>query len=373
MIKVPVDMIIKRIEEETELSEEEVKSKINEKLKQLSGLISEEGAAHIVANQLGVKVLEQSGELKIKNILPGMRDVNIAAKIIRIYPVREFEKENRKGKVGSFLIGDKTGIIRVVCWNDKTEVIDKLEENQIIKIESGYARENRNGKKEIHISNKGKIILDPDDVKDVDVETETQRKKIIDLEEGDRNVEVLGTIVQIYDPRFFEVCPECNRRAREKEDGYYCDTHEQVEPKYSYVLNLIMDDGSENIRVVLWRQQVEKIFDMPNEELLEKRGDSFSEIKNELLGKIVLFEGRTSKNDMFDRLEFIANFVNPDPDPEKEVKRLSKKVDEKEEQEEEESLEETDEEKIEIATEEDEEEEEELTEEELLSLEDLED
>ena len=55
MFKLPLQDIINKIKEKTELSEAEINSKINQKLDQLSGLISKEGAAHIIANELGVK------------------------------------------------------------------------------------------------------------------------------------------------------------------------------------------------------------------------------------------------------------------------------------------------------------------------------
>jgi replication factor A1 len=399
MMKVPKEMIIDKIKEKTDLSESEINSKIKEKLKQLSGLISEEGAAHIVANQLGVKILEETGKLQVKNVLPGMRKVDIVGKVLRTYEVREFEKENRKGKVGSFLLGDETGVIRVVCWNDKTDFIDKLNQDMLVKIESGYARENRNGRKEIHISNQGAIVIEPEDEEDIKVSSQANRKKISELAEDDQNVEILGTVVQVFDPRFFEVCPECSKRARERDDGYYCETHNKVDPNYSYVLNLFVDDGSENIRVVLWRNQVKNLLDKTHEEIIELKDSSFEDIKDDLLGKIIKFVGRTSKNEMFNRLEFIAQLVFTNPDPEEEIKRLTKEAEEekveevsieKEEQEDEsldqEESESMTEEKVEATVQDESEDTKEekikteslekkkdLSEEELLSLEDLED
>jgi hypothetical protein len=66
MINIPIDVIIEKITEQTDLKEEEVQNKINSKLEQLSGLISKEGAAHIVANELGVKLMQTEGVMKIK-------------------------------------------------------------------------------------------------------------------------------------------------------------------------------------------------------------------------------------------------------------------------------------------------------------------
>ena len=54
MIDIPRAEIVTKIKEAKGLSEDEINAKIQEKLTQLAGLISEDGAAHIIANELGV-------------------------------------------------------------------------------------------------------------------------------------------------------------------------------------------------------------------------------------------------------------------------------------------------------------------------------
>ncbi len=79
-------------------------------------------------------------------------------------------------------------------------------------------------------------------------------------------------------------------------------------------------------RVVLWRNQVQNLFNMKHEEIIAKKDESFEEIKNELLGQIVKFVGRTNKNEMFDRIEFIPQLVFTNPDPKEEINRLDKEL-----------------------------------------------
>ncbi len=84
MLKIPLQDIIEKIKKETSLPESQINQKIEQKLSQLAGLISKEGAAHIVANELGVKLLEAfQGKLQIKNILAGMRSVETVGKVTR--------------------------------------------------------------------------------------------------------------------------------------------------------------------------------------------------------------------------------------------------------------------------------------------------
>ena len=54
MIKIPFEEMISKVQEKSKLGEAEIRLKIDQKLTQLSGLISKEGALHIIANELGV-------------------------------------------------------------------------------------------------------------------------------------------------------------------------------------------------------------------------------------------------------------------------------------------------------------------------------
>ena len=141
MINMPLSQIKEKIIKEGSLSEAELDTKIKEKMDKLSGLISEEGAAHIIANELGIKLFEVSGKLQVQNILAGMSNVEVSGKVVKKYEVREFATEKRKGKVGSFLIADETGLIRVVLWNDQTDLFEKFNEGDVVRINNGPFRD----------------------------------------------------------------------------------------------------------------------------------------------------------------------------------------------------------------------------------------
>ena len=329
MFKIPLDEIIRLIKDKTNVSEAEINLRIDKKLKQLSGLISKEGAAHIVANELGVRLFEQyTGKLQIKNILLGMRDVETIGKVTQIFEVREFQTENRTGKVGNFVIGDETGTIRVVAWGSNAEFINKMKGGDIVKLKSGYIREN-NGRKEIHLNDRSNIIINPPGESVGEVKRySTTRKKINELRENDEGIELLGTIVQVFEPRFFGVCSTCNKRLKQSENSFVCEEHKDAPMDYSYVLNLVLDDGTETIRTVFFRNHMETLLKRKKEELLPYREspEKFEEARQELLGKIIKVNGRTTKNAMFDRLEFMVNNVVANPDPKEEIARLQKEA-----------------------------------------------
>jgi len=329
MIKIPYEQIIDKIKNEGNISEEEIQQKIEDKMKQLSGLISKEGAAHIIANELGIKLFEAtSGKLQIKNILAGLRNVETVGKVMQTYGLREFNTNGREGKVASLFMGDETGKIRVVLWGAQAEKIKDIKEGTILKILGGYIKEN-NGFNELQLNEKSQLIINPPgetiELKDTTV---SERKSIKDLKENDNNIELLATVVQIFDPKFFEVCPQCGKRVKADNEVFSCPQHNQVEPDYSYVMNLVIDDGTENIRSVFFRESMEKLMKADRAKVLTYKDapEKFEEVKTELLGNIVKLNGRVKKNLFFDRLEFVANDVNINPNPEEEIKRLDEEI-----------------------------------------------
>jgi len=123
------ELLIEKISKASGLETEEIEKRVEEKKSKLSGLISKEGAAQIIAAELGISFEDQ--DLKISELMPGMRKVNVIGKIINLFPVREFEKNGVKGKVANFVIADETGNTRAVLWDI----------NHITLIESGEIKE----------------------------------------------------------------------------------------------------------------------------------------------------------------------------------------------------------------------------------------
>lgn len=326
------EQIVSRLTKEAGLTEQQIDDKVKAKIEQLSGLISKEGAAHIIANEYSVKLFEQpSGRLEIANILSGMRNVEVIGVVINIFEVREFQTEKRSGKVGSFVIADASGIMRVVLWGSQADLIRDLKEGDLVKIKGGYVKEN-SGRKEVHLNERADLTINPPgetapEVKLSQGYSVAMRKSINNLNENDANVEIVGTIVQAFEPKFFEVCPECGKRARQREDKVVCEAHGAVAPDYSYVLNVFLDDGTDNIRVVCFRQQAEQVMRKTRDDVLTLRESPqlFPSIQTEMLGNVLKFSGRVTKNAMFDRLEFVARNAEY-TDPEKEIKVLEQEV-----------------------------------------------
>ena len=313
--------IISKIKEKSGLSEEEIKLQISQKRDKLAGLVSEEGAAHIVANSLGVDLMESIRKhgLKIDKLQPGMR-IGVTGKVVKIYEVRSFTKGERVGKVGSFLIGDETGLIRIVLW-DETHIAKmesgEIKEDVLIKIENGNVKDN-NGYKEMHLGNYSNFNLNPEGVEDIKVvqtgqpsgSVESGDLKISKLSEANAgdNISIYGTIVQIYDPRFYDGCPECGKKVV---DGQ-CSNHQAVTPKKIPILNFFVDDGHGGMRGVAFREEVARVLGVEESEVEKFSGDeaAFEATKVNVLGSQMVFTGRVTSNQMYDRKEFMVRAVH---------------------------------------------------------------
>lgn len=330
MIKIPYEQLVEKIKTEKNLTAEQIDEQIKLKMEQLSGLISKEGAAHILANELGIKLAQIDAKLKIRDLYAGLRTGEILGRVVRKFDIRAFQSGERSGKVGSFILADETGSVRVTCWNDQTKEMEPLAENDVVALLDGTVRENR-GALEVHLNERTKLLRNPEG-KSVAVvvaqATAALRKQIKALEENQTNVEILGTIVQAYDMKFFERCPACKKRIKEQGVGFQCPEHGVVKPEYSYVMNLYLDDGSGNIRVVLFGNQMQQLLKKTDDDLQVFRTApaTFEKLKTDLLGEMLKVTGRVTKNLMFARLELVANKVETNVNPEEEISRLQQEL-----------------------------------------------
>lgn len=333
MVVLTKEQIIKKIIESTSLSLDDINTKIKQKMDQLAGLISEEGAAHIIANELGVQLIPSTEQaLEINNLLEGLRNIELNVKVIRKFEAKEFNSARGPGKLASFIIADTSGRIRATLWNTKVdEYYDKFNEGDILNIKNAYAKKNNySGNLDINLGDNTEIIVNPKGIElDVDAKS-APRKKINELGPNDFRVEILATIVQVSDIRFWETCSKCNKKPKFEDEKYVCQEHGEIpanELGYSYVLNCYLDDGSASIRTVFWREQIQTLLEETHENILKFREapDLFEPFKSSLLGEIIKVIGRVNKNETFDRTELVAQEITKNPNPEEEIKALPKK------------------------------------------------
>ena len=90
---------------------------------------------------------------------------------------------------------------------------------------------------------------------------------------------------------------------------FKCVVHGDVVPVDVPIVNLFLDDGSDNVRVVLFRDLVKKVIGDNPIKYKDNPAD-FEVVRNDTLGKQFRINGRVNKNAMFDRVEFMAQEIN---------------------------------------------------------------
>ncbi len=291
------DKILEKIALASGIEKEEIERRVEAKRAKLSGLISKEGAAQIIAAELGISF--DNEKLKIDELLPGMRKVNVVGKVVTLFPVREFNKNGRSGKVANMIIADETSNIKVVLWDtNHIELIEKGEvvEGTVVEIINAGMRDN-----ELHLGSFSEFKKSEEILENVKSEIVAKEKNILNFKNLE-NVKTRAFIVQIFEPRFFNVCPECKKKVISEGEGFVCAEHGKVMPEKRALLNLVLDDGTETIRGVLFHESISSLglTDLENV-------DSFIKQKEELLGKEMFFSGTIRKNKLFNNKEFIID------------------------------------------------------------------
>jgi replication factor A1 len=294
------DLLIERISKSSGLGKEEVERKVEAKKAKLSGLISKEGAAQIIAAELGISF--EDSELKISELMPGMKRVNVIGKIINVFPVREYDKNGKSGKVANFIIADETGNTRVVLWDTNHISLiedERLKKGDVVEIKNGSTRD-----REIHLSGFSELKKRSVVIESVQTDSAVVEKPLEEIRQG-QTVRVRGVVVQIFQPRFYSVCPECHKKAVSEGEVFRCAEHGVIKPKDRAILNFVIDDGTENMRVVMFSDQINLL--IPEEDL--KDAAKVTAFKDGFIGAEVYVSGNVKRNQLFNNLEIVVSGI----------------------------------------------------------------
>ena len=330
-----IEKLIDKIIEKSGLSKKEIIERIKEKQKELQ-IISVEGAAYLVAKDLGIELLEyKPKKLEMKNIVSGMKNVNVAGKIFHISPIVKFERNGKEGKVVNLFVSDGSDYVKIPLWNDQVKIIEDglLKIGDTIQIISGFAKENELGEKEIVLRKFGRIAVAEEPI-EISVE-ELQQKflkpiaKKVEIKDikGVGKFEIIARIVHLFRSKFvFFLCPNCKLAAKEIEGKIICEEHGEIKPESFLVISCLVDDGTAILKAVFFREVAEKVCGISVEELknmeIEKRYDFLNSL---LLGKQFLLRGRVKKSKISERLEMIVEEVEK-VDFGKEIEELMEKL-----------------------------------------------
>lgn len=167
-------------------------------------------------------------KLKIRDIEDKMNNIDVTGRISTIFGIREFaKKDGSVGKVGSFMLMDDTGEIRVTLWDKKAELLNTFVKNDIITIENAYSKMGLNSV-EINLGSSSNIIPEKTDREDIP-KSESLTVSISDLNENMRSINIEGYVKEVYDVRTF---------TRESGTGK--------------VGRFLLSDDTQELKIVLW-------------------------------------------------------------------------------------------------------------------------
>lgn len=240
-----VEMIIEEIvaailAKQPELSEQQIKEMLMQERVRSGGLIGDETLLRLIAVRYGVEVTKQvelNGILSSGRLFSGLNDVSVEGILVAVFPVRNFGGE-KSGKLVNLMIADEDGILRVVLWSDKVEIIERgqLQVGQNVRFLHGYTREDQYGKVELHLGIKSRVeISSNEDLKIGYPDVEKFVSKIGEIVNTFNNVHLSGRVKEVVSSKSFT-----------KGDG--------TEGKF---MRFILVDDSAEIAVVVWNGKVD--------------------------------------------------------------------------------------------------------------------
>ncbi len=266
--------------------------------------------------KLDLPELEKTADLKIGEIKPDASAFNVVCRIVRIYPPRDYSG----GKLASLVVGDETGTMRVVLWNEKAELAEGVKEGDAIRITNAYSKANMNNEPEIHVGKYSNLVKDEKtkipELEQIEKSLVTE-KAISELGDNERYIQISGRIVDIDEnkPLIYMTCPTCRKRVQNLGGEWFCESCGDIDPDANMVVSTIVEDATGTIRAVAFRDNAEKILETDLKSamnLIGERQDESApvrEAKEKILNKEIKLIGKTRYNDFSDQLEFMVDDV----------------------------------------------------------------
>lgn len=299
-------------------------------------------ATRVEVNPPGVSVGEpRPSRVKIRELEPNMDALEVVGRVMETTKPREFTRsDGRRGKVASIIIGDQTGTTRVSLWHEQADKVDGIKVGDVLKLIDCYSTLGLFGQPELHLGAHGRIELNPvvaelplvDALKTAAPEVE--RVKIAEIEKEGVRVQVRGTAVQVFHRRpIFDTCPNCGRSLGSVDTSLICEEcGKVVTPEHRVILSFLLDDGTDNIRAVLFGKVAERLLDMSAQQVFDlfKSTPDLAEFydKLNLLGRELVITGTTRQDKYFNQLELRGSEVQV-PDPKQEARFMLEKLKER--------------------------------------------
>jgi replication factor A1 len=226
-----------------QISQAQLLEQLNVERAKTGGLLEDETLLRLIAAKLGVEVqqnnYENSGTISTGKLFSGLYDVCVAGRLVAVFPARSFQGQEKSGKFATLMLGDNDGLLRVVLWNEKAELVERgeLKAGQEVRFLHGYTRDDRSGKTELHLGDKSLIELQPPEKSQQYPPIEKFTTKISDLNVNSGNVHICGQVKAVLGKTGFT----------------------KSDDSTGVVMRLALRDDSAEAVVVVWNEKVEEL------------------------------------------------------------------------------------------------------------------
>src|SRR5467141_3256151 len=162
MIESSENLLNQILAKNPDLRREELLSMVERKKQESHGLLSDEGAVRLLAQQLaglsGQAV--NISDLRISSIQAGLSDATISGEILSISQLREFQRSDGSvGKLVRVKLKDGSGQITCVLWDSTAEIVEKeqLATGSKLRLSHGYTRLGLAGEVEFHLGSRSHL------------------------------------------------------------------------------------------------------------------------------------------------------------------------------------------------------------------------
>ncbi|HXZ97730.1 MAG TPA: OB-fold nucleic acid binding domain-containing protein, partial [Candidatus Acidoferrum sp.] len=243
------ELIEKILAQRKDSTREQVQSLIEEKKRDFDGLLSDQGAARLVAEELLVETEPTTiPSMKIRDLVVGLNDVTLNGKVVSVEQSKDFVRQNgSSGRVVTIILEDDTGRLRCTIWENKVDEITKHGDiaGKLITIRHGYTRAGLTGELELNAGERSEITV----TGKTDTPSPAPITTIGEIREPALELNLLGIIHS--QPRIYEF-------SRNEQKGT--------------VLRTTLADSTGSIPLVAWNERAEELRNAKKSDILRIQG-----------------------------------------------------------------------------------------------------
>jgi replication factor A1 len=272
------DVIAKILAKRTDLTCEKIQGLIEEKKREAHDLLSEEGAARLVAEELLVETEPAAApSMEIRNLVAGLNNISLTARVVATETAKSFVRQDgTTGQVARLVLGDETGKIECAVWDERADDLLRQDDltGRLVTIKHAYTRAGLTGEVELNLGERSEITVAPQD----EIPKSRPVTPIGEVKEPAIELNLLG--VAHSKPRIYQF-------ERNGQTGT--------------VLRTILSDKTGFIPLVAWNERAEELRDLQKGDVLSVQD---SRLRRDSSGRLEIhLEGRAKATILKERPE----------------------------------------------------------------------